>query len=128
MKPHKLTGRLDGAGMTASMLCAVHCALLPLVITLLPLWGLEFLAEEWVELFMIGLALIIGVASLGTSFKKHHRRKMPLLLLAAGFGLILLGHFLGSEALEPVLLPLGGVTIAAAHYVNWRFSKCKVHQ
>lgn len=127
MKLYKLSGRLDGAGMVASVLCAIHCALLPLAITLLPLWGLEFLAEEGVELFMIGLACIIGITSLGVSFKKHHRRKMPLVLLSAGFGLILVGHSLGSEGLEPVLIPLGGFTIAAAHYVNWRFSRCRVH-
>lgn len=127
MKSYKITGRLDRAGMTASAMCAVHCALLPMVITLLPLWGLEFLAEEWVELFMIGLALIIGVISLSVSFKKHHRRKMPLLLLAVGFGFILLGHLSYSELLEPILIPLGGLTIAVSHYINWRFSACRMH-
>ncbi len=127
MKSYRITGRLDRAGMTASVVCAVHCALLPLVITLLPLWGLEFLAEEWVELFMIGLALIIGILSLSVSFKKHHQRKMPLLLLTAGFGIIVIGHLSHSALLEPILIPTGGLTIAVAHYINWRFSACRMH-
>lgn len=127
MKLYRLTERLDGAGMMASVLCAIHCALLPLVITLLPLWGLDFLGEEWLELGMIALALMLGSFSLGLSFFKHHRRSAPLYLLAGGFALIVGGHFLGQESLEPVLIPLGGFTIAAAHYVNWRFSKCRVY-
>jgi hypothetical protein len=37
---------LDNAGMTASLMCAAHCALLPIVVTLLPVVGLGFLAHE----------------------------------------------------------------------------------
>ena len=47
----KYSSRLDHAGMTASILCAIHCAIVPLLITLLPLAGLGFLANPlgWME-------------------------------------------------------------------------------
>jgi hypothetical protein len=49
MKRPKLTSKLDRIGMTASTACAIHCAAVPLLITSLPLIGLGFLANPWVE-------------------------------------------------------------------------------
>lgn len=117
---------LDRLGITASLACALHCAALPLVITFLPLLGLEFLANIWVEVFMISLSLFIGVYALGTSYPKH-KKKMPLFLLILGFLCIGTGHFV-FEALEAVLVPIGGLIIAAAHWRNWKYSKTCNHQ
>lgn len=127
MIPQNILGKLDKLGMTASTACAIHCALVPLLISFLPLWGLSFLAEEWVELGMIGLAVILGLMSLGFSYMRHHRRGLPLLILSAGFVLVFTGHFFGTEMLEPVLIPLGGFIIAAAHFANWRFMRSCSH-
>jgi hypothetical protein len=124
MKTRLRAGRLDQLGMVASLACAIHCAALPLVATLLPLLGLEFLANPTVEMVMIGLSLIIGIWSLTGSYPLHKKRA-PMLVLLAGFSFIALGHFL-FETAEAVLIPIGGFTIAAAHYLNWRGSRpCK---
>lgn len=116
--------RLDQFGMTASLACAIHCAALPFLITMLPLWGLSFLAERWVEITMICLSLLIGTYSLSTSYPKH-KKLLPLLTLITGFALIAAGHYF-IESLEAILIPLGGLTIAAAHLINWRYTRtCK---
>lgn len=111
-------GVLDKLGILASVACAVHCALLPLVITVLPLVGMEFLANEWVEIFMLCLAVCIGAWSLVGAYSLH-KSLVPLTVLMLGFALIGTGHF-GIDDWEPVLIPLGGLTIAAAHYINWK--------
>jgi hypothetical protein len=49
MDHHKTSARLDSIGITASTLCAIHCAAMPLLFTSLPLLGLGFLANAWVE-------------------------------------------------------------------------------
>ena len=121
MKSLLNSGRLDQLGITASIACAIHCAALPLVVTYLPLIGLEFLANVWVEIIMIVLSLCIGAWSLSGSYKRHHN-VVPILILVSGFALIAMGHFLLHE-LESFLIPLGGCTIAVAHYLNWRLSK-----
>lgn len=127
MKPSIKSSALDQLGMTASLACAIHCAALPFFITTLPLWGLEFLAYSWVELSMICLSLIIGICSLVSSFPKH-KKVMPILVLIIGFVLIATGHYI-LESLEAVLIPVGGFTIAAAHYLNWKYSRsCSHHQ
>lgn len=120
------SGRLDQFGITASIACAIHCAALPFLITLLPLWGLSFLAHSWVEFSMIGLSLLIGTWSLARSYPKH-KSIIPILVLILGFMLIGTGHY-GLHLLEAILIPLGGFTIALAHLINWKYArKCRHH-
>lgn len=115
--------KLDHVGFIASALCAVHCALMPFVITLLPLVGLEFLSSIWVEVGVIVLSLTVGIRSLIPSYFNHHRKLLPIVLLLIGFILIFGIHLLRLHELEPVLVPLGGVSIALAHCVNWKLNK-----
>ncbi|WP_316841439.1 MerC domain-containing protein [Pedobacter gandavensis] len=119
------SGRLDQVGITASVACAIHCAALPFLITLLPLWGLSFLANPWVEFSMIGLSLFIGTWSLAQSYPKH-KRIIPILVLITGFLLIGTGHY-ALSFLEAILIPLGGFTIALAHFLNWKYTRNCVH-
>ncbi|AMP99185.1 hypothetical protein AY601_2291 [Pedobacter cryoconitis] len=127
MSLSKTTQRLDRLGMTASTLCAVHCALVPIFLTTLPLLGLEFLSNEWVEISMIIVSVILGTLSLSMSYRKQHHKLFPFLVLFSGFALIATGHFSGIESLEPILIPLGGFTVAAAHLVNWRLNRSCTH-
>ncbi|MDN3585720.1 MerC domain-containing protein [Pedobacter aquatilis] len=123
MKLLKSPLNLDNLGITASVLCAVHCAIVPLLITFLPLWGLSFLANEWVEISMISISLLLGIWSLGSSFKKNHHKISPLSILITGFALIAFGHFSSHDFLEPILIPAGGIVIAIAHFVNLKLLK-----
>ncbi|WP_345230998.1 MerC domain-containing protein [Olivibacter ginsenosidimutans] len=118
-----LLGKMDMVGFTASALCAVHCALMPFVITLLPLVGLEFLASPWVEISIIVLSILIGISSLIPSYLKYHRKLWPIIMLLVGFILIFGAHFLGFHELEPILVPIGGLTIAGAHFLNWKLNR-----
>jgi hypothetical protein len=123
MKQRSYKINLDRIGITASTLCAIHCAALPFVITVLPMWGVGFLANEAVEITMIAVSLIIGIWSLSAAYRKQHHRIIPVLILISGFACIAVGHFSGIELLEPILIPLGGFTIAIAHYINLRMLK-----
>jgi hypothetical protein len=126
MDLQKTSSRLDNIGMTASTLCAVHCALVPVLFTSLPLLGLGFLANAWVEWGMIVLALLIGVYSIGLSYLRIHRQLLPLALLSAGFMAIILGHAFTNGWAEAVVVPMGGLLIATAHFVNYKCSgACK---
>ncbi len=121
MHLHKTSSRLDGIGITASTICAIHCAVVPLLLTSLPLIGLGFLATPWVEWGMIVLALMIGGYSIGLSYLRSHRKALPLILLLAGFVIIMLGHAILNNIAEAIIVPLGGLTIALAHYINNRY-------
>lgn len=127
MQTLKTSATLDRIGMTASTLCAIHCALLPVFLTALPLIGLEFLANQWVEISMILLSVILGTLSLSLSYRKQHRKRLPFLVLFTGFILIGAGHFSGMEMLEPILIPIGGLIVAGAHLLNWKLNKVCTH-
>ena len=120
MNHHKTTARIDRIGITASTLCAIHCAVVPLIFTSLPLIGLGFLALPLVEWGMIVFALMVGVYSIGLSYLRTHRRPMPVILLVMGFAIIMLGHAFFSGRMESIIVPAGGLLIAVAHFVNYR--------
>lgn len=122
MRSSKMAFKLDNIGITASTLCAIHCAAVPVFFTSLPLFGLGFLANIWVEWIMILTALIIGVASIGGSFLRSHHRVLPLVLLIIGFLTIILGHVYATGWLEAVIVPAGGLTIAFAHFINYKYA------
>ena len=117
--------QIDRLGITAALACAIHCAALPLIITSLPLLGLEFLANIWVEITMICISIFLGCYSLSRSYPKH-KKLMPIYILLSGFAIIALGHF-WLDHIESFLIPIGGLILALAHIVNWNLMKSCSH-
>jgi hypothetical protein len=66
---------LDTLGISTSLLCAIHCAVLPLVFTSLPVFGLEIVHSKIFEYSMIGFAGLIGSYALYHGWRKHHHKK-----------------------------------------------------
>lgn len=111
----------DGLGITASLACAIHCALLPLFLTSLPFFGIELLDNTTFEIIMIAIAAVIGFYSLFHGYKKHHHRFTPLLIFIIGI-LFLCAKQVWHEK-QFWLLPPAVVLIVTAHYLN--FKSCK---
>lgn len=117
---------LDHTGIASSLVCAIHCAALPMVTTFLPLLGLTFLANPIVEIFMLSLSLCVGLFALLTAYRLH-QQKLPISILLIGFLLIGLGHFI--QHTEAFLIPVGGLFIALAHLLNIKaHKKFNTHQ
>ena len=111
----------DGLGIFTSVLCAIHCALLPLAVSFLPLLGLGFIRHPLFEYGMIGLAFAIGTGALWHGFTRHHHRLTPWLLFVGGMILLIAKEIWGRY--ELVFLPFAVTSIISAHVVNYRFSK-----
>ena len=114
---------LDFIGFGASVLCAVHCAALPLLLSHAALAGLQFLENPWIEYAIILLSLIIASKALIHGYHKHHRKLLPLILAVIGYILIGWGHVSEIEWGEILLTSCGGLAIAIAHFVNWKHLK-----
>jgi len=123
LKRTKYSSRLDHAGMTASILCAAHCAIVPLLITVLPLAGLGFLANPLVEWSMIIFALFVGCYAIGSSYFRIHHEALPVMVLIAGFLVIIAGHIWVHGWREALIVPMGGLLIATAHLINYRYAR-----
>jgi MerC mercury resistance protein len=117
--------RLDRLGAAASLACAVHCTVMPLLVGLLPLVGLSFLASEQAEWSLIGLSFAVGGSSLIPSYARKHRHWRPLLLFAFGSSLIIIVRLLAEEGsrLESPVMAIGALLIACAHMVNRRLCR-----
>lgn len=111
---------LDKLGIAASSICAVHCALAPILITVAPLVGLGFIFEEKFETTVILISLGLAFLSLVWGFYKDHRKFEPLYLLLLGASLIYLARLENIVLPEPLLMALGGLSIATSHFINMK--------
>lgn len=116
---------LDGLGITASLLCAIHCAILPLLFTSIPMLGIDIVQNKNFEFGMIGLAFVIGTYALYHGFRRHHHRLIPFFLFTAGFIFLVLKEVLPTHHTWMVLPAMG--FIIGAHYANYWFCKRAKH-
>lgn len=115
----------DGLGIITSIACAIHCAILPLLLTSLPLFGVNIINNMYFEWGMIGLAFLVGAYSLFHGFVKHHHSILPVAIFASGFAFLVTKQFF--HHYEYLLLPPAVILIVYAHYINYRLcsrSKC----
>ncbi|ELR69413.1 hypothetical protein C900_05103 [Fulvivirga imtechensis AK7] len=110
----------DIVGFITSMLCAIHCAILPFLLTLAPLAGLGFLDNSYVEYGTIAASFLIASYALVHGYRNHHRKALALVVVSIGFALIGVGHRLPMEWAEPVFNTVGALTVAVAHFINWK--------
>jgi hypothetical protein len=109
---------LDFMGMATSVVCAIHCAVLPLLITSLPVFGVNIINNSPFEWLMIAIAFMVGCLALGHGYQRHHKNIRPLLVFSAGF------IFLISKQLfykyEFFFLAPAVFLILYAHFLNFR--------
>jgi hypothetical protein len=114
---------LDFLGFSASFLCAVHCISLPLILSLGLIGGSSWLVDETIELVFVVASIAIATYALGKSYFKEHKQIQPLRWAFTGILFLVISRFLETPA-EHYLTALGGFSIAYAHYINWKFSRC----
>lgn len=115
----------DALGIATSIACAIHCAVLPILLTSLPVFGTNIIHNLFFEWSMIVLAFCIGSYSLFHGYRKHHRTLLPVLIFSAGFIFLVLKQF--NAAYEIIFLVMAVFLIITAHFYNYRLchkSKC----
>lgn len=111
----------DVLGITASVLCAIHCAVLPLLLVSLPVLGINIIHNASFEYGMIALAFLIGSWALSHGFRRHHGRPGPWLLFTGGMLLLVAKQIWHAYELE--ILPFAVALIVGAHVLNYRLSR-----
>lgn len=120
----RLSSNGDRIGMVGSVLCALHCALLPILIALLPTLGLGGAALVDFDQAFTVFASVLGITMLSLGWRRH-RAFQAWLALIPGLALVWWGSFSGlhTHSTEHVLvMVIGGLAIAAAHLINLRLS------
>ncbi len=126
----------DGLGAGVSLACAVHCAALPLVFSLLP--SLQLALTSWdpqwqglaqwllwtheAERLVVSTVLLFAAVVLTRGFLAH-RSRWPLMVAACAAAMMApgaSGHWHSDDLWHVGMQGLGGLGIAAAHVLNWR--------
>jgi len=119
-RSHRLLDRLGAAG---SLLCAIHCALLPLAIAMLPALGIATWLGDGFEMGFVVFASCVGVFSLVWGYRRHGAVR-ALGLLLTGLAVLWLGILYAPlhHALIPhaLTMTLGGTLVGLAHLANLR--------
>jgi MerC mercury resistance protein len=109
---------LDRAGMSASLACAVHCAVLPLLLAALPAIGLAWLDSPWVDWTMVALAAAIALRAHRGGFQVH-RRCLPAGVAVTGLLIIVTTIcVLKGSANHHYIQASGAVVVASSHFLN----------
>ncbi|HJR11922.1 MAG TPA: MerC domain-containing protein [Rhodanobacteraceae bacterium] len=120
VSPRRFAALVDRVGATASLLCAVHCMLLPFVLALLPLIGLAFLAGHTFERIFVACAAALASASILVAYRRH-RHPHALFLMVPGIVLLVLGVAIDINAhvvIHTTSVVTGGLLVASAHVTN----------
>ncbi|WP_343672852.1 MerC domain-containing protein [Chitinophaga sp.] len=107
----------DAIGIGASLACAVHCVLLPLVFTTLTLFGVEFIENKYLEVLTIVVSMCAGSWALIRGYRSHHRLSL-VLYFVIGLGLMIAGNFMHGHYAEILSKLAGAVLIITAHVRN----------
>jgi hypothetical protein len=130
MSPPSQRRLLDRLGAYGSLLCAAHCALLPVVIALLPTIGLASLSGDGFERGFVVFATALGLFSVVWGYRRHRAVRALSLLIP---GLLVLWTAVLYPPLHESVLPhavamtLGGTLVALAHLANLRLNHGHVH-
>lgn len=117
----------EAMGIAASVACAIHCALMPLLISSLPLLGVKLVHNRWIEVLLLATAFIIGIRTLWHGYRKHHHKFTSLLLFTLGIGLFVLHQFIDLGVAGLFVIFVGMSAIIAAHVLNHRACRMANH-
>lgn len=115
----------DKLGMFLSGLCAIQCAMLPILLSVsavVPNWA--HFGHGWIWLAVIGA---IALWSFGRGWSQHQDKKVVLLFIA-GYSFLVVATLLEEKVsvlVESGLFVIGGVLMVMAHWRNYQLMKCE---
>lgn len=112
----------DTAAIGLSLLCAIHCLMLPLVLSWLPAAMALTVGGEVFHLLMVLLVIPLSLYALLIGCKQHKRSRV-VILGCIGLSLLLSAVFFGHDYLggmgEKVMTVIGSGFVAIGHWLNY---------
>lgn len=111
---------IEGAAVSVSLLCLVHCLALPLLLLLLPVIVSGFVASELFHQTLLLLVAPSAAAAFWLGYR-HHRTPLPALFGVAGVTCLTVAVIPGvAEGVATALTVAGSVTLVLGHMLNWQ--------
>lgn len=109
--------------MILSMLCAVHCALMPVLMILVSVSGSGIITSHFWEVIILGGSLILAGLALLSSYRNHNKA-LPLLLFSAAVLMAIPGIIFHLHALTFFVSILSAIALG----LNWMLTRRCAHQ
>lgn len=113
--------RLDHVGTYLSFACAIHCALTPLAVALLPFLAFESASQEIIHKCVILVSVILAIGGFCWGVRRHRAWHL-LYLVGSGIALLAFSQF-GSYAHAEMIAAVGALCLAASHWINRQLCK-----
>ncbi|MDT0633780.1 MerC domain-containing protein [Spectribacter hydrogenoxidans] len=119
------TAKLDGLAVAFSAICLVHCLMLPVAVTMMPVLGATLSHGAFHDLMLI-VVLPTSLIAFGIGCHRHRSRGVAAL---GGLGLAMLivaalaVDSVWGEHAERSITMVGGLVLAAAHILNFRLCR-----
>lgn len=119
---------MDKTAIGVSIVCAIHCALLPIALVALPVLAATPLGDELFHRALLVGMLPLSLVALAMGCRKHKNRNV---VLSGWAGLVVLtftalfGHDVLGESGERIATIIGAAIIACGHIQNHRL--CCTH-
>jgi len=112
---------LDSLGIFASVLCMVHCAAMPFLMAVLPVWGMSCLQGHAAHHILAFFVVIFACAAVLPAYLKH-RNLAVITLMLLGVTIVLFATFgagyLVPDSYELPLITCGNLLVVSAHWRN----------
>ena len=120
-------------GLWASVICAIHCTVLPLLMVVIPTTGVYLFINETFEYGLLGLSFLFNIANLCFGYKQHRSNK-AVAVLAVGLFIFFIGRLMHHHShhnefhfdLFNIFMVAGGLLMALSSLINDKLCKhCK---
>ena len=111
---------VDRLGITASFLCAVHCAAVALTPAIFAALGLDILADHEAEWAFTLFAVFVAGFATFSGFRKHGSIKV-LAIFSVGIAFLLASRMteeMGLHEWGTVIGVVGGLVLVGGHFLN----------
>ena len=124
---------MKNVGMWASIVCAIHCTVVPLLAILIPTTGVYLFINETFEFVLLAFSLLFNITNVCFGYRQHKSNK-AVAVLALGLFVFVVGrllhhhnHHIGFQFdLFNMFMILGGILMALSSLMNDRMCKhCK---
>jgi len=113
-----LLRKADMLGIGVGLACAIHCALLPVILSTGVLSSISWFDHIVVDVLFLIASLIIGLYALVKSYRVYRHSLVPIVI--ALFGFVIISYTIIVHDHTSLWLPAsGGVLLAIAHYYNY---------
>lgn len=113
-----MRGLWDRIGISASLLCVLHCLLTPFLILLMPVLG-EWTSHTTFHSLIVFIVVPVAVWALWNGYRAH-RLKRVIVLGTLGLALLCVAMVVPNPQYETVFMIVAGLTLASAHLSNIR--------